>query len=382
MKRIRDLKHRFSRVLARIAVTVVCVILCITLVAVIFMTFWKPLGAKASKTQQEIYTGRADNYSDGAFHNSGDFTLMSDSFTDPYSERAGSKGAVPQDTLPTVKPALSEAPSNEEFSVTWLGHSTILLQMGGLNILFDPVLSDIASPVSFIGSKRFSPLAINAEELPELDAVIITHDHYDHLDYPTIQKIKDRTKRFSVGLGVENHLERFGVESDKITAMAWWEEISLGDITVACTPARHYSGRSLNDRNASLWTSWVLIGEEIKVFESGDTGYSGHFAEIYEKYGEFDLAMLDCAQYNERWHEVHMFPEESVRAAAELHVAVLMPIHWGAFSLSPHAWDNPPQRFTEQAQSQGFEVITPKLGQTVNWNDRTGASERWWREYK
>lgn len=382
MKRIRDLKHRFSRVLARIAVTLVCVILSITLIAVIFITFWTPLGAKASKDRRENYAERADNYSDGAFHNTGDFSIMSGGYSDAYASRAGSKGSVPQDTIGTVKPSFSTSLTNDELTVTWLGHSTVLVQLEGLNIMFDPVLSDIASPLSFIGARRYSPLAITAEELPQLDAVIITHDHYDHLDYQTIRAIKDKTKRFIVGLGVENHLERFGVESDSITALAWWEETVLGPVTVACTPARHYSGRSLNDRNASLWTSWVLIGEKIKIFESGDTGYGDHFAEIYEKYGPFDLAMLDCAQYNERWHEVHMFPEESVQAAADLHAETLMPIHWGAFSLSPHAWDDPPRRFTEQALSQGFEVLTPRLGQTVSWNDRAEATERWWNEYK
>ncbi len=381
MKRIRDMKHRFSRVLARIAVTLVSVALCVALIVVIFMSFWKPLSAKASKEMQKEYATLADNYSDGEFSNPGEFSVMS-SYTDPYANRAGDNGRTPADVLPSVEPQFLTSPKAEEFTVTWLGHSTLLLQIEGLNILFDPVFSDIASPVSFVGPERFSPRPIEIGELPELDAVIITHDHYDHLDYSTICALKDKTKRFVVGLGVENHLLRFGVEEAKISSLVWWQEMELGSLTVACTPARHYSGRSLNDHNATLWTSWVLRGSDIQVYVSGDTGYGDHFAEIYRRYGSFDLALLDCAQYNERWHEVHMFPEEAVRAAGELHAKTLMPIHWGAFSLSLHAWDDPAQRFTQRAEEQGFEVITPKLGQTVTWNERDAAKERWWREYK
>lgn len=381
MKRIRDLKHRSARVAARFAVALTCTVLCVALIAAVFMTFWKPLGARASREAQKDYARRADNFSDGEFSNPGEFSVMSD-YTDPYAKRAGDKGATPEDALPTVRPDFLSSPTAQDFTLTWLGHSTILLQISGLNILFDPVLSDITSPVSFIGPKRYSPLPIGVDELPELDAVIITHDHYDHLDYPTILKIRDKTKRFIVGLGVENHLARFGVESAKITAMAWWEEIKIGSLTVACTPAQHFSGRSLNDRNATLWTSWVLISDSIQIFESGDTGYGGHFEEIYRKYGAPDLALLDCSQYSERWHDVHMFPEEAVRAASDLHAGTVMPIHWGAFSLSSHAWDDPPQRFTRKAVDEGFTVITPKLGQTVIWDETATSAQRWWQEYK
>ena len=251
-----------------------------------------------------------------------------------------------------------------------------------MNILFDPVFSDISSPVSFIGSRRFSDLAMTAEELPDIDIVIISHDHYDHLDYPTIRKIDSKVGKYIVPLGIENHLERWGVSEDKIITAAWWEEIELDGLTIACTPSRHYSGRKLIDQNATLWASWTLMNDSYKVFESGDTGYGDQFEEIYEKFGDFDLALMDCAQYSTAWHDVHMFPEEAVSAANILHARVAIPIHWGAFTLSDHPWDDPAERFTLNGEETGLNVVTPKLGETVEWSHLGDYQERWWREIR
>lgn len=371
--------HRWARILWRVYLILMAVIVVVFIAAVLFLHFWPAFGRPATKTQQESYAQRADNFSDGVFHNTRDFSVMSES-TDLYANRIGSKGTSPADELPVVVPDLLTQPGEDDLTVTWFGHSTCLLQMQGMNILFDPVFSDIASPVSFIGSWRFSDLALSAEQLPGIDLVIISHDHYDHLDMGTIQTIESKVDHYIVPLGIENDLERWGVPAEKIEAVAWWDEVDLNGLTVACAPSRHYSGRGIGDRNRTLWASWILVGSHYKIYESGDSGDGGHFSEIYEKYGDFDLALMDCAQYNTAWHDVHMFPEEAVDAANTLHAKAAMPIHWGAFQLSDHPWDDPAERFVRHAEETGLEVLTPQLGETVTWEDRQDYHLKWWRD--
>lgn len=373
--------HRWARITLRILLILLICIAVIAVAALLFINLWPSLGGNASKESKAEYAKRSDNYSDGVFHNVGEFSVMSEA-DDPYADRTSGKGTIPEDKLPVVTPSFLQNPSEKDLTFTWFGHSTSLLQMQGMNILFDPVFSDISSPVSFIGSRRFSDLAMTAEDLPDIDIVIISHDHYDHLDYPTIRKIDSKVEKYVVPLGVENHLERWGVSEDKIITAAWWEEIELNGLTIACTPSRHYSGRKLIDQNATLWASWTLMNDSYKVFESGDTGYGDQFEEIYEKFGDFDLALMDCAQYSTAWHDVHMFPEEAVSAANILHARVAIPIHWGAFTLSNHPWDDPAERFTLNGEETGLNVVTPKLGETVEWSHLGDYQERWWREIR
>ncbi len=371
--------HRWARILLCILLGLLIFIILLLSAALLFLNFYPPFGGSASKEKREEYALRAENYFDGAFHNTGTFTLMTET-DDPYRGRTSGKGRTPSEKLPIATPAFLQNPSEDDLTVTWLGHSTTLLQMQGMNILFDPVLSMISSPVSFVGSERFSDLPITAEELPYIDLVIVTHDHYDHLDYPTIKKIDGKVGKYIVPLGVENHLERWGVSEEKIAAVAWWEEVETDGPTVVCTPSRHYSGRKMIDQNDTLWASWVLKNERYQIFESGDTGFGDQFGEIYEKFGEFDLALMDCAQYSTRWHDVHMFPEEAVTACGILHAKAAIPIHWGAFSLSDHAWDDPAERFCLRGEEVGLPVVTPKLGETAQWSDLLGYTQRWWRE--
>ncbi len=371
--------HRWARILLWVLLGLLIFLIVLFSAALLFVFLYPPFGAGASSEAKAEYARRASNYYDGEFHNIGDFTLMTEA-DDPYKDRASGKGEIPSGKLPVEAPSFLEQPSKDQLTFTWLGHSTTLLQMQGMNILFDPVLSEISSPVSFAGPERFSDLPIQAEELGEIDLVIISHDHYDHLDTPTIQKIDGKVKKYIVPLGVENHLISWGVSAEKIVTLAWWEEVEVEGLTVACTPSRHYSGRKIVDANATLWASWVLKNESYKVFESGDTGYGDHFAEIFEKYGGFDLALMDCAQYSTAWHDVHMFPEEAVSAAKILQAKVSVPIHWGAFSLSDHAWDDPAERFTLRGEEEGLTVVTPRLGATVVWGDLEPHMERWWRE--
>ena len=372
-------ERKGTKVLLKILLILFIAVAAMAVFAFLFLKLWPAFGGKADESDRAEYAQRSENYADGMFFNSGEFSVMGQS-VDPYADRAGSKGDEPSDTLPTVTPTFLESPSVDDLTVTWFGHSTSLLQMQGMNILFDPVFSDITSPVSFVGVRRFSDLAMQAEALPHLDIVIISHDHYDHLDYPTIKKIDDKVDRYIVPLGVENHLARWGVAAEKIVTMAWWEETEINGLNVACTPSRHYSGRSLNDRNATFWASWVLKNDRYRVFESGDSGYGDHFAQIGETYGPFDLALVDCAQYDTAWHDVHMFPEEAVSAAMEVNAQVVMPIHWGAFKLANHAWDDPAERLVLNAEENDLTVVTPMLGETVLWDEYENYQSRWWRD--
>ena len=364
---------------ARIAGRIVLIAALAAAALALFIALYPPFSAHISRPDRNIYTARSINYEGNRFFNQ-EITALHTQGTDPYAGRSTGKGTAPVEPLPAVAPALLDDPGEDDLTVTWLGHSTVLLQMSGLNILFDPVLSERVSPVSFAGPRRFAPPALTAEELPAIDLVIITHDHYDHLDMDTIQAIDGKVERYIVPFGIENDLRRWGVAGDKITALGWWEETETGSLTVTCAPARHYSGRNITDKNRTLWASWVLTNGAHKVFVSGDTGMGSHFEEIHNRFGDFDLALLDCGQYSTDWAQVHMFPEEAVDAALTLGAKAAIPIHWGAFVLSGHSWDDPVQRFALRAEETGLTALTPRPGETVNWQNAPFSFSRWWQE--
>lgn len=245
----------------------------------------------------------------------------------------------------------------------WLGHSTVLLRVDGKTIITDPILSMRSSPFSFAGPKRtISRIPITAEELPPIDAVVISHDHYDHLDYETIRKIHAKTTKFFVPLGVAAHLRKWGVAADKIIELDWWDESKFEDFTLTCTPARHFSGRKLGDRFKTLWASWVIQAPSAKIYFSGDSAYGPHYAQIGEKYGPFDLTLMECGQYNQAWSTVHMMPEETVRAHQDLRGKQLFLVHWYAFVLALHPWDEPGKRAEAAVQKTDIRLIRTKLG--------------------
>ena len=353
------------------------IVLIIIFVGWIFIKLYKPFGGVPNKKDEENYSRRSDNFKNGKFYNN-DFKLRT-KYRDSYADRTTGKSTTPNKKLEVEKYEYDKDFKEEGLYITWFGHSTILLQMHGKNILIDPVFSNRISPFSFVGPKRFSNLAAQVKDLPEIDIVVITHDHYDHLDYDTIKKLKYKAKKFIVPLGIEKDLVKFGIEKDKITNMAWWEEINEDGLIIASTPARHFSGRYILDSSKSLWSGYIFKDENNTVYDSGDGGYGDHFKEIKEKYGKIDLALLDSGQYNGDWHEVHMYPEEAVEAAKDLDAQVSMPIHWGAFVLSKHAWDDPVDRFTRRAKEEKKEVITPKIGQTVNMVNYESYQEQWWK---
>ena len=265
--------------------------------------------------------------------------------------------------------------------ITWFGHSAILLELDENKILIDPMLSNVPSPLPILGPERYSKeLPITIDKLPFIDAVIISHDHYDHLDYESIQKLKKKVNHFYVPLGVDAHLIEWGIDTSKITALDWWETAKVNEVDLVFTPSRHFSGRGLGDRFSTLWGSWVLKGKKDNIFFSGDGGYGPHFKEIGDKHGPFDFSMIECGQYNENWADIHMMPEESVQAAKDLKSSIMMPIHWGAFTLSLHDWTDPIERVIKTANDLEIPISTPMIGQPFNWKTEVMIST-WWTKY-
>lgn len=273
----------------------------------------------------------------------------------------------PSKPLRVTKPDLKAFQNNRGLQVIWLGHSTLLARIGGQTVLFDPVFSKRASPFQWIGPKRFANTPeFKLEHLPPVDAVVISHDHYDHLDYHSIKSLKDNAKHFFVPLGLGSHLKRWGVSDQNITELDWWQETTYRGLTLACTPTQHFSGRTLTDRASTLWGSWVVMSNLHKVFFSGDGGYNTHFKQIGEKYGPFDLTLLECGQYDPLWANVHMTPEQTVQAHLDLRGKLMIPIHWGAFVLALHSWTEPVTRALAAAKKAKSIVITPRLGERIS----------------
>ncbi|MBD2843865.1 MBL fold metallo-hydrolase [Paenibacillus sp. IB182496] len=265
--------------------------------------------------------------------------------------------------------------------VTWFGHSALLVELDGKTLLLDPMLGRAPSPVPWVGGRRYSAgLPAEPEQLPPIDAVILSHDHYDHLDYGTIRKLRHKVKHYYVPLGVGAHLRRWGVAEARITELDWWQEADADGLRLACTPAQHFSGRSLTDRGRTLWCSWVIAGAEQRLFFSGDSGYGAHFREIGERYGPFDLTMMECGQYDPRWADIHMLPEQTVQAQLDVRGKAMIPVHWGAFTLALHSWTDPVERVLRAAAEHELAVATPRIGETVEAGAEAYPMTPWWIE--
>ncbi|MBI9073367.1 MAG: MBL fold metallo-hydrolase [Melioribacteraceae bacterium] len=266
-----------------------------------------------------------------------------------------------------------------ELKVTWVGHSSQILTMDGKIILTDPMYEN---KTALIGPSRYNgDVPLNLNELPEIDIVVISHNHYDHLNIGTIEAIHEKVKHFVVPLMVGAELENIGVPREKITELDWWEETHLfGKFMIALTPAQHFSGRGLFDRDETLWGSYVIQGPYHKVFFSGDSGYFDGFKKIGLKYGPFDYTLMECGAYNETWHTIHMFPEESVQAHIDLNGKIMQPMHWGTFDLALHDWYDPMIRAAKAADSLGVTLSTPIVGETIT-IDENLKTDRWWEVY-
>lgn len=353
--------------------------------SVLFVYLSPEFGGRATTEEQKAYAS-ADNYSAGKFTNliptsmDMDLQTLASVIRDYGRGVPNSVPPVPPPVVPVDSSALVRAPDTLT-RITWFGHSAVLLEIDGQRLLLDPMLGDVPAPHPWLGQARFSKkLPITPEELPAIDAVLISHDHYDHLDYGSIRRLKDKVSDFYVPLGVGAHLRRWGVAASAIHELNWWDKAPHGGLDVVFTPARHFSGRGLTDRNATLWGSWVIRGKQDTLYFSGDGGYGPHFAEIGARYGPFDLAMIECGQYDERWAQIHLMPEESAQAAVDLRARRLLPIHWGAFRLALHSWTDPIERVTVKAQELKVPMTTPKIGEAVVVSEENFPHKIWWRD--
>lgn len=289
------------------------------------------------------------------------------------------KNAVPPKPLPSIKTDLKSLPG-ETPVIIWFGHSSYLIKINGKHILVDPVFSGHASPVSFTTKSFPGTDVFSVEDLPEIDVLLISHDHYDHLDYKTVKQLQPKVKLVCTSLGVASHLLYWGFDKNKIIEFDWWNEhILFEDVKLTAVPARHFSGRSFI-RNKTLWSAFVLQTSKYNLFLGADSGYGNHFKMIHEKFPSFDIAILECGQYNTAWHDIHMMPEETVQAAIDLQAKILMPVHWGKFSLSLHEWDEPVKRVYKKANELNVKLTTPVIGEQVI-VDKSYPDEKWWELY-
>ncbi len=338
-------------------------------------------GANATGSRLERIKS-SPHYKEGQFRNLAETPMYGENtslWQSMVKFMKGGKNREPDAVIETIE-FIANSANPDETSVTWFGHSTILLQIASKNILIDPVFSNHASPFTFMGPKAFPyshPYSL--DDLPEIDAIIISHDHYDHLDYETILKIKEKVSQFYVPIGLGAHLEKWGISANQITEAEWWEEYQFDqEILFACVPMRHFSGRGIADRNKTLWAGWVIKSEKHTIIHTGDSGYGDHFKQIGEKYGPFDLTMVECGQYNEGWPYIHMTPEETVQAHIDMDGKLLMPIHWGRFNLSLHTWTDPAERVSAASNDKNVDLITPVPGQVVALSNPLAYYE-WWK---
>jgi L-ascorbate metabolism protein UlaG (beta-lactamase superfamily) len=358
------------------------IIFLLVLVGAVVMNTAPQFGGKAAGRRLAAIR-QSPNYKAGLFQNpvetnmslgfSGFIKVLSKQFNKDANQQ-------PDWPIPVQKidPACFAHRNDTLTTITWFGHSAFLLEIDGKRLLIDPMLGQSPSPFSFLGTKRFSktlPIAIS--DLPFIDAILISHDHYDHLDYGSVQQLKDKTGHFFVPLGVGAHLEAWGVPTAKITELEWWQETNFMGLKLVSTPARHFSGRGLTGRMQTLWTSWVIRGNQDNIFFSGDSGYFPGFKQIGDKYGPFDITLLECGQYNDLWANIHMMPEETVQAHLDLKGKILLPIHWGAFTLAMHSWTEPIERLLVKANALQVQVTTPRIGESVILHQKPPATH-WW----
>ncbi len=295
----------------------------------------------------------------------------------------GARERRPPAPVPTVvpDPEALENVSSRGVRFVWLGHSTVYLEIDGTRVLVDPVWSDRVSPFKIVGPRRTHPVPIALTDLPTPDVVVISHDHYDHLDMDVVRALAGRGARFAVPLGVGAHLEAWGVPADQTVELDWWKGSAVGSLALVATPARHFSGRRVVDRNRTLWASWTLVGPASRVFYSGDTGWQDDFERIGAEYGPFDLTMIKVGAYNKRWPDIHIDGAQAVEANLLLGGRRMLPVHWLTFDLALHPWDEPVRRAVESAAERGVEVLTPRVGELVDLR-RKVTTERWYEELR
>ena len=341
----------------------------------------KPRGAALEKVE------KSPNFQDGKFQNlkrapaapstaSGERKSMTATMWEFFFS---GKSRRPDAPLPTAQSDLRSFGEGRHTRVAWLGHSTMVIRIGGKTILTDPVFSDAIYPIRFLAPKAFAyTRPIEIADLPDVDVVLLSHDHYDHLDYASIRALSVKDPLFVTPLGVGSHLKKWGVAEDRIIERDWWQDTAIGGLRLTATPAQHFSGRGVMDSGKTLWASWVIDGGGERLFFSGDSGYFAGFKDIGERFGPFDLTILESGAYNENWLDVHMLPEQTVQAHLDLKGKVLQPIHWGKFDLALHGWTEPVERLSAAADENGVHLATPAIGQAYALHEPLPQTA-WWR---
>ncbi|MFF8650656.1 MBL fold metallo-hydrolase [Streptomyces griseoluteus] len=343
----------------------------------------EPRGERLARIQ------RSPHFKDGVFQNPGGTARTRPSgstleLAKAFFDKDTRPVRAPQGTIPvhpTTVADLAKPPAGG-LRVTWLGHSSALVEIDGCRVLFDPVWGERCSPFPFAGPKRLHPVPLPLAALGPVDVVVISHDHYDHLDLPTIKALAGTDTLFAVPLGVGAHLEHWGVSPDRLRELDWHESTEVGGVTLTATPARHFCGRGLRNTQHTLWASWVVAGERHRVYHSGDTGYFDGFKDIGAAHGPFDVTMIQIGAYSPYWPDIHMTPEEGVRAHLDLQSGaphgILLPIHWGTFNLAMHAWAEPGEWTKEAGEAVGQVVASPRPGEPFEPGGRV-PSDAWWR---
>ncbi|WP_220499121.1 MBL fold metallo-hydrolase [Microbispora sp. H10949] len=330
----------------------------------------RPSGERAQRVR------RSKQFRDGAFRNTAPTSILP-----PGTSRQvvrdllfGKAPRKPRLPVPLVTPGAS---AGGDLDAIWYGHSSALIEIEGRRVLLDPVWSERCSPASFTGPRRLHPPPVPVYELPELDAIVISHDHYDHLDMATVRLLtRTQNAPFLVPLGVGAHLERWKVPASRIVELDWDEETTVSGIRFVATAGRHFSGRAFR-RDQTLWASWVIAGERRKVFYTGDSGYFDGYAAIGAAHGPFDLSVVQIGAYSKGWPDIHMTPEEAVLTHLDVRARVLLPVHWGTFSLAPHAWSEPIDQLWRETKERDVRLVVPRPGERVSVDDPP-AVDGWW----
>ncbi|MFJ4918989.1 MBL fold metallo-hydrolase [Streptomyces sp. NPDC088725] len=348
-----------------------------------------PFGAdSAGKRLERIH--RSPNFADGVFQNpvgartrpsGGSGLELAKVYVDKESRaRRGPAGTIP--VYPTTLADIAEPPASG-LRLTWMGHSSVLAEIDGRRVLFDPVWGERCSPFAFAGPKRLHPTPVPLASLGSVDVVVISHDHYDHLDLPTIKALATTDTVFAVPLGVGAHLESWGVPASRLRELDWNESTEVGDLRLTATPARHFCGRGLRNQQHTLWASWAVRGPEHRIYHSGDTGYFPGFKDIGAEHGPFDATMIQIGAYSEHWPDIHMTPAEGMRAHLDLQggrpSGVMLPIHWGTFNLAPHPWAEPGEGTLAAGAEAGAALALPIPGEPFEPTGDAVPATPWWR---
>jgi L-ascorbate metabolism protein UlaG (beta-lactamase superfamily) len=368
---------------AKIAIALALVVFGFGAVSAAFLNLWPSFGGRV-EGERKTRTQASPQFRDGRFENVVPKTARTTAQSLDYLKLQVMSDEVrtpppPCPSLIRLDPTDFKKPPVPGLRAIWFGHASVYLEIDGARIMVDPILSEYASPLQGVGPKRFHPPPLALHLLPKMDAVVISHDHYDHLDMETIKHLAQVGSHFVVPLGIGAHLERWGVPGSQFTELDWWQSTELQGLKITSTPVRHYSGRGLRDGNATLWSSWSIAGPMHRIYFSGDTGFGPHFREIGDRLGPFDLSLMKIGAYGpgQNWLDIHMEPEQAVEAHLALKARRMLPVHWGTFNLAFHAWDEPIKRAVAAGRERGIDILTPRVGEVVTAGEQFN-SVSWW----